>query len=52
MKSQRRRRIQIQIHVVHDVEAPQPGHLVHEHVPDVKRVIEQEDGERHTERLR
>ena len=37
-------RIQIEIHVVNEVEAPEPRYTVHHDVPKIQRVVEQKDG--------
>ena len=42
VKANRRRRIHVQVHVMHLMKSPKKRHLMECYVPEVKRVIEQD----------
>src|SRR5207248_1273385 len=50
VEAERRRGVEVAIDVVDQVEAPEPGDAMGEHVPDVERVVHEHEGERHLER--
>ena len=49
VEAQRRRGVEVEVHVVHDVKPPEERHAVREHVPAVERVVHEHDGEQEME---
>jgi len=46
------RRVQVAIDMMNQMEPPQPGDTVHEHVPHVHRVVEEDDRQNEMQRRR
>src|SRR5207245_2098597 len=45
VEAERRRGVEVAVDVVDQVEAPEPGDAVGEHVPEVERVVHEGEGE-------